>query len=527
MRMAPSSSLDPSLLPYDGVTDLLGADPFEVAALASRIGAIASTAGNAATALRGGHGKLVWEGQAADSFRRNLYGIPPDLDKIHESYSQAANALNSYERELAGDQSQLVSILNQLEAAKAAVDNAQIGLSGAQSALSSARANHSVAAGITRAQSGVTDASSTLNSAQQHFQNLQARGTRIVDNFTAARRAASLQLRSAGAAAPQKPWYDVLLGDIENLMKEELLLATGPLALLFPGFAKDVAEFEFDILKAFVGTVIDAVELPYAEVELALHPTSLAAWERFGEDLAAAASIALLVTGVGEAALAADVAEEAAVEGAEAGAEAAAEGAAEGGEEAAASSLRGSNTLDAFKQINQFADRRAFKLANFALGQANDAGTLADDAEQDNWKKFGVDLGADAIGTALGPPGNWSLADKLAGTEGAEGAVNAFNTWEKGMSGGKSMAGALTDLSSEQRSLLLTAAGRESGSLSGFTAAENQQFLKSISGHALEQSSLNAKATATVIDHGIDAGLDGSSDFVADKIHAGDGGSGG
>jgi uncharacterized protein YukE len=518
MRIAPSSSLDPSLLPYDGVTDLLGADPSEVAALASGFGAIASTAGNAATALRGGHGKLVWEGQAADSFRRNLYGIPPDLDKIHESYSQAANALNSYERELAGDQSQLVSILNQLETAKAAVDNAQIGLSGAQSALSSARANHSVASGMTRAQSGVTVASSALSGAQQHFQNLQARGWRIVDNFTAARRAASLQLQSAGAAAPRKPWYDVLLGDIENLMKEDLALATlGPLALLVPGFAKEVGEFEFDILKAFVGTVIDAVELPYAVVEVALHPTSLAAWERFGTDLAAAASIALLATGIGEAALAGDVAEEAAVEGAEAGAEAAAEG----GEEAAASS---SKLLNAFQAVNKLGDSTQFKVANFALGQANEAGTLTDDAEQGKWKQFGVDLGADAVGTALGQA---KIADKLAGTEGAEGAVNAFNTWEKGMSGGKSMAGALTDLSSEQRSLLLTAAGRESGSLSGFTAGENQQFLKSISGHALEQSSLNAKATATVIDHGIDAGVDGSSDFVVDKIHAGDGESGG
>ena len=87
---------------------------------------------------RGAHGDGTWTGSAADAFRTQLGKLPGDLDKVHESYSEVAHALDVYEAQLGPLQSQFRTLSSQLTTARGNLTTAQGNLATAKSNLTPA-----------------------------------------------------------------------------------------------------------------------------------------------------------------------------------------------------------------------------------------------------------------------------------------------------------------------------------------------------------------------------------------------------
>lgn len=80
-------------------------EPRAFAVLATPLSDDASAAGDAcstlhrlATSVDG----TVWRGDAADAFLAELEELPPQLEKLHDSYQRASEALGVYGRVLVG-----------------------------------------------------------------------------------------------------------------------------------------------------------------------------------------------------------------------------------------------------------------------------------------------------------------------------------------------------------------------------------------------------------------------------------------
>lgn len=97
-------------------------EPRAFAELAARLSDDASAAGEACSTLRRLATSVddrVWRGEAADAFLAEMGELPPQLEKLHNSYQRASEALAVYGRVLAGLQEEAESILRQSEASEA------------------------------------------------------------------------------------------------------------------------------------------------------------------------------------------------------------------------------------------------------------------------------------------------------------------------------------------------------------------------------------------------------------------------
>lgn len=96
--------------------DLLGGDPAPgspahvdaAAATFNRIGTAAEEVGRGLTRAEGDSAIAAWKGAAADQFRRQLGGLPRDLNRMSGSYRAAADALRRYSRSLSAAQQEAV-----------------------------------------------------------------------------------------------------------------------------------------------------------------------------------------------------------------------------------------------------------------------------------------------------------------------------------------------------------------------------------------------------------------------------------
>jgi uncharacterized protein YukE len=107
--------------------ELLGGDPAPgdgagILEIARSFRTLQGTAEAAATGLRSAGAALgedVWKGPASNAFRARMETLPADLDKVSNSFSLAAAALNGYTEHLAGLQQEARSALASAEDATA------------------------------------------------------------------------------------------------------------------------------------------------------------------------------------------------------------------------------------------------------------------------------------------------------------------------------------------------------------------------------------------------------------------------
>ncbi len=127
----------------DPLAPVLG-DPFDVSAAGSTLTSIALDVAVQASRLRslaGDDGS--WAGKAASAARSRTATLPPMLDKAHNSYAAAGDALASYARALASAQEQSVNAIS-------AAGQASADLAAARSAQAAAASRDAHAAAIAR-----------------------------------------------------------------------------------------------------------------------------------------------------------------------------------------------------------------------------------------------------------------------------------------------------------------------------------------------------------------------------------------
>jgi uncharacterized protein YukE len=396
--------------------DLLSADPGEVALLATLLGGIAERAQATAAGLRGAQSDMTWQGQAADAFRRTLGKLPGELDNVNHAYSQVAGALNAYEPELAALQSQFRQLAATLQSLRHSAAQAQQNLTAAQDELSGAQQARGAkpnSAAVSCARDAVSRASTALSGLQGEIDQLELQGYRILDSFGQARDHAAGKVSGASGLAPHQSWWDHVLGDVGNWMKDA------------GGF----------IVNAAVGIYKGIVDLPSAFVSLVEHPS----WDnliRFAGDVADAATVVLLFTGLGELGAGALFAQDGATAGLLAGA-------------------------------NEAADTTA-TVAGYTEAAAHGY-QAEEDALEGRWGAAAgslLDGGVDAGTTFLGDHGG-DLGDHLPGARAAEQAqdtAGALKDYSRGIGGGASYARELLSMDDDDRQLVLESAGLPKGS---------------------------------------------------------------
>lgn len=383
---------------------LLAASPGEVGSLASAFRHVADQAQTAASALRGAQGDATWTGTAAEAFRQQLGKLPGDLDKVHRSFVEVADALDAYEPQLGSLQSQFRSIAGRLGTARSDLTTAQGRLSGAQSTLTTAtNAPHATAQtpAVVAAHTAVRQLSDAVGRAQGDVGSLEGQGLRLLDEFDHARGRARSAVSGAAGIAPSHSWLSDALADVGHFLS-----GAGHVA-------GEVGTFLGHALAGVGKSVLDLVD-GKAIMDFIDHPS----WKTFGElakDVAVTASIVAMVA----APFAAP--ELLAGEGAAVGAE----GAAEGGASALGTGLR--------------------VLSNVAGDTATVAGgaSSASDAAQGHWAEAGVDLVATAA------PNLGSMPRSIGQVKGfGDGFANLVGVGEKQAAATEATASGMRDFQS-------------------------------------------------------------------------------
>jgi hypothetical protein len=259
---------------------LLAADPGEVGALAGAFRSVSSQAEQSAAALRGAH-DANWTGVSADAFRTQLGKLPGDLDRVQQSYGDAASALDGYQTQLGPIKSQFESLAGQLNGAQSSLSTAQGNLATAQGNLKTAdAAPHATSStpAVTDAHTALQSASGVVGRAQDELSGLQSRAYHLLDEFDTVRGHARSAVSSAAGLAPQdnSSWFSSALHSIGNFMSG--------VGHFFVKFAKNV--------------VHAAASLPSDIWQVMQHPTDLKDWSKLGGDVGTVAAAVGLVAAV-------------------------------------------------------------------------------------------------------------------------------------------------------------------------------------------------------------------------------------
>lgn len=447
-------------------TDLLSAEPGEVWLLAAVFRQVGSEAQGIAGALRGAPNSVTWTGGAASAFRATVGQLPAQLDKVQQSYEDVASALSAYESELADVKPAFQRLAEQLGNARGALGGAQGQLTNAQGTLTTAiSAPHakSTSPAVQSAHDAVQSASGTVSRLQGEVSGLEAQGFALLNRFQGTRDGCQGKVSSACSLAPHQSWWDHAMSDVGNWMKDAGHFAWGVIDTAYHG----------------------VVGLPGAFMAFAEHP-SWKTFEKFAEDVAITASIALLFCGVGEWLLP----EECMLAGA----------------------------LDTASDVfDAVATGASLDSAGAEVGQG------VEDGVHGNFSAMGADF-ADAaldLGTTLpGALGAPSLGDALPGSiaaDDAEDAVTAVKGFAGKLDGGLNDVQALRAMtSSEDREMVLEAAGKTAN----MTPAERTAFLDKLSnGKELVESAEKTAKLANISALPLKSLVNvGSDKFVMDPL---------
>jgi uncharacterized protein YukE len=405
--------------------DLLSSQPPEVWSLASQFRRVASEAEGTASGLRSAQNDAHWSGAAATAFRSKIGKLPGELDKVNSSYGAVADALSGYEGQLAPIKSEFTQLAEQLGSARSNLNGAQTQLSGAQSSLHDATsAPHAKPSSpaVQDAHHAVSVAGGNVSRLRGDVSGLESRGYQLLDSFDRMRTMCYWKVISAAGQAPSESFWHHAWHDVTNWMSDA------------GHFIAAIGKTVWTGVTGLPGAVVDFVE----------HPS----WKTFGklaEDLAITATVVLMVTGAGEMLLP---------------------------EEMAAADMLGT------------AAEGADTVASAAgtAGTASEVGQAGDDALHGNWKMAADDLGHAAVGYAAGKlpeAGDFTAASKAADAAGE--SSSALGSYMDAINAaGATPARALGSMSSEDRQLVLAAAGLGANGMRGMSAAERSAFLRNM-----------------------------------------------
>ena len=260
---------------------LQSADSGEVASLAGQFRRVATQAETAMTGLQGAHNDATWTGHAADLFREKLGRLPGDLQKVAQSYGDAATALSNYANELGPLKSQFSALVPQITSAQTSVTTAQSSLGSAQGALTTAQTAQGAKPSdpkVSTAQTAVSNASGAATRAQGSLDGLDGRAFHILDEFDHVRGQARSAISTAAGIAPQdhSNWFSSAVGAVGNFVS---------------GAAKFIAGAAVSVWNA-------AGRLPGEFTYLCHHLDDLKAWSKFAGDLGTVAGAVALVAAV-------------------------------------------------------------------------------------------------------------------------------------------------------------------------------------------------------------------------------------
>ena len=124
--------------------------------------------------LHGAHNSADWTGHAADKFRQQLGKLPGDLQKVAQSYGDAATALNAYATQLGPLKSQFQALVPQIQHAQTTVTTAQGNVNTAKGSLTTAQN----AKGAKPTDSAVTSAKTAVQHRQRRAEPRTGRSQR-------------------------------------------------------------------------------------------------------------------------------------------------------------------------------------------------------------------------------------------------------------------------------------------------------------------------------------------------------------
>ncbi len=260
---------------------LQSADSGEVASLAGQFRRVASQAETAMTGLQGARNDATWTGHAADLFREKLGKLPGDLQKVAQSYGDAATALSTYANELGPLKSQFSALVPQITSAQTNLITAQSSLGTAQNALTTAQNAKGAKPSdptVSTAQTTVSNASGAATRAQGTLDGLDGRALHILDEFDHVRGQARSAISTAAAIAPEdhSSWFSSAVSAVGSFVS---------------GAAKFIAGAAVSVWKA-------AGRLPGDFTYLCHHLNDLKAWSKFAGDLGTVAGAVALVAAV-------------------------------------------------------------------------------------------------------------------------------------------------------------------------------------------------------------------------------------
>jgi hypothetical protein len=187
-------------------TDLLGADPNDVASLAAVFRTAASESLQTETGLRAAQHDGVWTGASAEAFRRAIGRLPVELGKLHAGFQGVAEALSAYESGLSSIKPAFVRVIAELANVESRLRPAQAAAQAAAVALRSiARSPSATIASLTHAELAAGRADGVVASLQVDAGRLMRRAFELLDEFSSAREACRQAIAVASQIAPARP----------------------------------------------------------------------------------------------------------------------------------------------------------------------------------------------------------------------------------------------------------------------------------------------------------------------------------
>jgi hypothetical protein len=184
--------------------DLLAAEPDEAAALAGVFRSAASESSDTGVGLAAAQHDGVWTGRAADAFRRAIGVLPRRLGRVGTGFAAVAAALDQYESDLALIQPAFISVIAELQDARArlpGLEAAQVHADGALLAASATPRGGRVA----RAEVAAARADGAVASWNVEIAHLRKRAFELLDEFAAARDSCREAIMAAQRGAPVPP----------------------------------------------------------------------------------------------------------------------------------------------------------------------------------------------------------------------------------------------------------------------------------------------------------------------------------
>jgi cell wall-associated NlpC family hydrolase len=186
--------------------DLLAALPDDVSALAANFRTAAHESHETARGLRAARNDGVWTGRAANAFRRAIGRLPLELDKVRTGFVEVADALTTYEPQLARIKNDFVQTIGSLNDAQARLAPAHATAKAARTTLRTVAHGQAVKPGaLTADELSVARAEGAVGDLHVEITRLNRRAYDLLDEFSSVRHACRAAVSAARSTAPVRP----------------------------------------------------------------------------------------------------------------------------------------------------------------------------------------------------------------------------------------------------------------------------------------------------------------------------------